>query len=175
MIRTEVPAPLSRVRFPAGPCSPRVSTSRISSLQRHCHGVPAPDAQGREPAVHVSLFHGVQERDHDAISRAADRMAQGYGTPADVEDLPGDAELLSHTDTGHGARGPGGPRPPSSPVIRPPGPGVAPGPLFGAHGPRAGAFSASVGGRRGFPPPAPPVRPTPPPMIPPPIAMWKSL
>src|SRR5207247_1682918 len=78
--------------------------SPISSLQRHGHSVPAPDAQGREPVVHVLLFHGVQQRDNDAIPRAADRMAQGDGAPADVEDLPRDAELLPYTDTRGGER-----------------------------------------------------------------------
>src|SRR2546430_10942432 len=83
---------------------PRESTSRISSLTRHGHGVPAADAQRREAAVHVLLFHRVQQCDHDAISRAADRMAQGHGAPADVEALPGDAELLPHADARRGER-----------------------------------------------------------------------
>src|SRR5438093_2014537 len=76
--------------------------SSISSLQRHGHSVPAPNAQGREPVVHILLFHGVQQRDNDAIPRAANRMAQGDGAPADIEDLPRDAELLPHADTRRG-------------------------------------------------------------------------
>src|SRR2546427_821200 len=85
-----------RIRIRPARMHPRESTSKISPLQRHCHGVPAPDAQRREAAVHVLLFHRVQQCDHDAISRAANRMAEGYGAPAAVEALPGDAELLPH-------------------------------------------------------------------------------
>src|SRR6185503_19984446 len=53
-------------------------------VDRHAHGVPAAEAERRNPLFFVAILERVAERRQNPRAGRADRMAESHGTPADV-------------------------------------------------------------------------------------------
>src|SRR4051812_44417798 len=65
-----------------------------SALDAHRDAHAAADAQGREPLLRVAALHLVKQRDQDAGTRGADRVADRDGAAVDVHDLRVPAHVL---------------------------------------------------------------------------------